>query len=205
MSTGNPIGIDVSHYQGTINWPEVKSAGNSFVSIKATQYSSGYEYADYYTQNIQPARDAGLIAGGFHMLTGTDDGATQGNYFLSVAKPKKGDLLPMLDMEQASGGTPDQVVEAAQGWLQVVEAAVGKKPFIYTTATYWNQIGNPSGFENNPLWVAEYEVPSPSLPQGWSLYTIWQHSDTGQVDGISATVDLDIFNAPADVLNDFRV
>ncbi len=139
------------------------------------------------------------------MLTGHDDGKTQGEYFLSVAKPQEGDLLPMLEVEQASGGTLEQAVAAAKGWLEVVEPAVGKKPFIYTNASYWQEIGNPSGFEGYPLWIAEYGVSSPRLPSGWSLYTIWQHSQTGSVSGIEGAVDLDTFDAPAGVLKAFQI
>lgn len=205
MSDENPTGIDVSHYQGNVDWAEVKAAGTTFAAIKATQYASGYEYQDYYPQQIQSARASGLVVGGYHMLTGYDNGKTQGEYFLSVAKPQKGDLIPMLDMEQASGGTPEQVVAAAKAWMDVVEQAVGKKPFIYTNTPYWEEIGNPTGFEDNPLWIAEYGVSSPKLPATWTLYTIWQHSQSGTVSGIDGDVDLDIFNAPLDVLKDFQI
>ena len=111
----------------------------------------------------------------------------------------------MLDLEQTHGASGSQVSEGALKWLDIVEKAVGQKPFIYTTASFFSQIGNPKGFEDYPLWVAEYGVSKPRLPNGWTLYTIWQHSQSGQVHGISGNVDLDSFNGPQSTLEIFRV
>ncbi len=205
MSENQLTGIDVSHYQGDVNWSEVKGAGESFVSIKATEHSSSYEYANYYTDNIVPARDAGLVAGGFHFFVGNENGKQQADYFLRIAKPQTGDLLPMLDLEQTSGASGSQFAAGAITWLETVGAAVGQKPFIYTTASFWSEIGNPSGFEDYPLWVAEYGVSAPKLPIGWTIYTIWQHSQNGQRAGVSGDVDLDQLNGSESVLDVFRV
>lgn len=198
-------GIDVSHYNGNIDWHSVKSDDKYFVSIKATEGVS-YSSAFYFTDNIHPARDAGLIAGGFHFFVGTDSGKDQAEYFLKVADPKPGDLLPMLDVEQTNGASDQQMADGMAEWMEVVERAVGKKPFIYVSASFWSQIGNPKGFEDNPLWVAEYtSAPSPKLPMGWHLYTIWQHSEASSVNGISGNVDADKFNGGLDQLDIFRV
>ncbi|MEM7300789.1 MAG: GH25 family lysozyme [Pseudomonadota bacterium] len=198
-------GIDASHYQSSVDWGEVAGDGIDFVSIKATQGSTPYSYSSYYTDNIQPARSAGLIAGGFHFFTGGESGKDQANQFLSVANPQRGDLLPMLDLEQTNGAGGSEIAQEALSWLQTVEAAVGGKPFLYTTASFFSQIGNPTGFEDYPLWVAEYGVTSPNLPQGWTEYTIWQHSESGSVTGISGAVDLDLFNGSKSHLKRFRV
>lgn len=85
---------------------------------------------------------------------------------MQVAKPQAGDLLPMLDLEQSSGASGSEVASGAFAWLKTVEEAIGQKPFLYTTASFFSEIGNPSGFENYPLWVAEYGVSSPTLPAG---------------------------------------
>jgi len=107
--------------------------------VEGTSYGS----TDYYAYNIGPARAAGLIAGGYHFLVGTEDGKAQADYFLSIAKPQKGDLLPMLDLEQTNGVSSSEVADAALAWLEVVGAAVGQKLFVYTTASLFSEIGNP--------------------------------------------------------------
>jgi len=200
----NPQGVDISHFQGEVDWSALKSGGLDFVAIKASQ-GTGYSQSSYYTENINKARAAGLIVGGYHFFTGTENGADQAKYFLQVAKPQAGDLLPMLDLEQSSGASGNEVASGALAWLKTVEEAIGQKPFIYTTKSFFAEIGNPSGFEDYPLWVAEYGVSTPKLPSGWSLHTIWQHSQSGQVSGISGDVDLDSFNGSSSTLDIFRV
>lgn len=200
----HPQGIDISHFQGEVNWNELISEGLDFVAIKATQ-GTEYSQSSYYTDNINNARSAGLIAGGYHFFTGNENGADQAKYFLQVANPQPGDLLPMLDLEQTNGASGNVIASEALDWLTTVEKAINQKPFLYTTASFFSEIGNPSGFENYPLWVAEYGVSSPTLPAGWSLYTIWQHSQSGQVSGISGDVDMDSFNGSSSVLEKFRI
>ncbi|WP_390911805.1 GH25 family lysozyme [Pseudosulfitobacter sp. SM2401] len=204
MAIPHPTGVDVSHFQGTVDFAKLKSGGQSFVSIKATQ-GTHYSSASYYTDNIDKARKTGLISGGYHFYSGTLDGADQANYFLEIAKPQKGDLLPMLDLEGDGGASPEQVASGALAWVDTVEKATGRKPFLYTTASFFAKIGNPKGFEECPLWVAEYGVTKPKLPAAWTLYTIWQYSQNGSVSGVTGDVDMDNFNGSAETLEKFRL
>ena len=204
MAAPNPTGVDVSHFQGNVDFAKLKSSGQSFVSIKATQ-GTHYSGASYYTENIDKARKSGLASGGYHFYSGTLDGTAQANYFLEITKPQKGDLLPMLDLEVDGGASADQVASGALAWVNTVEKAIGRKPFLYTTASFFAKIGNPAGFENCPLWVAEYGVTKPKLPAPWTLYTIWQHSQSGTVSGITGDVDMDSFNGSAATLEKFRL
>ncbi|WP_169054298.1 GH25 family lysozyme [Nitratireductor sp. XY-223] len=198
-------GIDVSRYQGTVDWGQVRDAGISFVAIKATEGASDYAYTDYFTENAGPARQAGLVVGGYHFFNPQADGKAQADYFLQIAQPRSGDLLPMLDLEQTGNAGAAQIAAGAQAWLETVATATGKKPLLYTTAGFWSQIGSPGGFGDYPLWVAEYGVDAPRLPQDWSAYTIWQHSQSGKVAGIDGAVDLDIFNGGQDQLHTIRL
>ena len=204
MAVPNPTGVDVSHFQGDVDWPKLKTGGQRFVSIKATQGTS-YSASSYYTDNIGKARSAGLIAGGYHFYSGTHDGTAQAEYFLKVTDPQKGDLLPMLDLEEDGGASAEQVATGALAWIDTVEKATGRKPFLYTTASFFAKIGNPKGFEDCPLWVAEYGVTKPKLPVGWTLYTIWQYSQSGTVSGVTGSVDMDNFNGSAATLEKFRL
>ena len=122
MATPHPSGVDLSHFQGNVDFPKLKSGGQSFVSIKATQGTS-YSASSYYTDNIVKARAAGLISGGYHFYSGAHDGVEQANYFLKVAQPQKGDLLPMLDLEEDGGASAQQV---ASGALAFVDTKSGK-------------------------------------------------------------------------------
>lgn len=70
----NPQGIDISHFQGEVDWSALKSDGLDFVAIKASQ-GTGYSQSSYYTENISKARSAGLIVGGYHFFTGNENGA----------------------------------------------------------------------------------------------------------------------------------
>ncbi|WP_419909046.1 glycoside hydrolase family 25 protein [Hoeflea sp.] len=198
-------GIDVSRYQGTVDWKQVQGSGVRFAAIKATEGAADYPYSDYYTQNAELARQAGLAVGGYHFFNPNADGKTQANYFLQVVQPKPGDLLPMLDLEQTGSASGAQIADGAQAWLETVRAATGRKPLLYTTAGFWSQIGSPAGFDNYPLWVAEYGVNQPHLPQGWSNYTIWQHSQSGKVAGIEGPVDLDLFSGAPEALKSIRL
>lgn len=204
MATPNPTGVDVSHFQGNVDFAKLKSGGQRFVSIKATQ-GTHYSSANYYTDNIAKARGAGLVSGGYHFYSGTLDGTEQANYFLKTADLQKGDLLPMLDLEGEGGASADQVVKGALAWVDTVEKATGRKPFLYTTASFFAKIGNPKGFEDCPLWIANYGVTKPKLPVGWTLYTIWQYSQSGTVSGITGDVDMDNFNGSAATLDKFRL
>ena len=111
----------------------------------------------------------------------------------------------MLDLEGDGGASPEQVASGALAWVDTVEKATGRKPFLYTTASFFAKIGNPKGFEECPLWVAEYGVTKPNLPAAWTLYTIWQYSQNGSVSGVTGDVDMDNFNGSADTLEKFRL
>lgn len=127
MATPHPTGVDISHFQGDVDFTKLKSGGQSFVSVKATQ-GTHYSSANYYTDNIEKARKCGLISGGNHFYSGTLDGVEQANYFLEIAKPQKGDLLPMLDLEGDGGASVEQVASGALAWVQTIEKATGRMP-----------------------------------------------------------------------------
>ncbi|MCY6379446.1 glycoside hydrolase family 25 protein [Hoeflea prorocentri] len=189
-------GIDVSRYQGGIDWAQVSAAGTRFVAIKATEGACDYAYCSHFETNAGQARNNGLAVGGYHFFSPSSDGKEQADYFLRIAQPAAGDLLPMLDLEQSGDASAAQIAAGAMGWLQTVEGAIGRRPFLYTTASFWNEIGAPKGFEAYPLWIADYGVATPALPDGWADYTVWQYSQQGKLAGVSGPVDLDILKRP---------
>jgi lysozyme len=191
--SGQVHGIDVSHYQGTVDWSQVAGAGMAFAFVKATQ---GAAYVDpLFAQNWDGARAAGLLCGAYHFFQPGDDPAAQAAHFLSVLGIPPGitgGLPPVLDVETLGSQTAVQVVEGVRTWLSTVEAAAGCTPIVYTSPHFWATLGT-SDFGGYPLWVAEYGVSTPKLPAGWTSWTFWQSSQSGQVAGVAGAVDLDVF------------
>ena len=110
-------GIDVSHWQGTIDWTQVAAAGKQFAYIKASEST---DFVDpLYVQNRAQARAAGLYVGAYHFAqpsTTAGDAVAEADHFIDVAAPTKGDLLPVLDLER-SGGLSSGALTA---WVQAL-------------------------------------------------------------------------------------
>ena len=195
----NPEGIDVSHYQGTINWNSVRSAGIEFAWIKATE---GTTYVDpKFGSNYPNAYYAGVIRGAYHFARpASSSGATQANFFATHGGAWSADNLTLpgaLDLEAGCSGLSQT---AMRNWINdfytTYKAKTGRDMVIYTTASWWSSCtGNWTGMgAKSPLWVAHWGVSSPSIPSGFPTWTAWQYSDHGSVSGISGAVDRDHFN-----------
>ncbi len=195
-------GIDASHYQGTVNWPAVASAGKRFVVMKATE---GQTYVDpTYAANHAAARAAGLLVSAYHFAdpsSSPDDAVLQADWFVNNAYLLPGDLVPALDLEQ-TGGLSTAALQAWVGaWLGEVYAKLGVRPMIYTSPTFWtNNMGDTATFASEGyavLWIAHWATTTPTVPAGnWGGHgwTFWQYSNCGSVLGISGCVDLDRYN-----------
>jgi lysozyme len=191
MSSAPLSGIDVSYYQGNIDWQSVKSAGVEFAFARATYGTTKIDPA--FHTNWQVMRNAAIIRGAYHFFVAAEDPVRQANFFANaVGSLSSGDLPPVLDVE-AGSGTNSSLVTDVQTWLTTVEQRLGLTPMIYTAPSYWNEYMN-GNFGKYPLWVAEYGVTTPRSVKGWSGWTFWQHSQSGHVSGIEGTVDLDYFN-----------
>lgn len=181
-------GIDVSHYQGVIEWHLVARAGKTFAFIKATE---GVQEVDTQFQaNWKGAQAAGLLRGAYHYYQPGEDPAQQAENFLRTVRMGPGDLPPVLDFEEV--GERSETIEGLRTWLTIVERATRKTPVIYTNPNIWSQIAS-SQFGRFPLWIANYGVAAPKVPAGWKSWTFWQFSDGGSVQGIQGHVDLDCF------------
>jgi lysozyme len=202
MSSNRPPGlpgIDVSKWQGDVDFQKVAAAGERYVFCRAC-YGTGADsrIADYWPK----VKAAGLPRGAYHYLVAGDDGAAQAEAFLKVFDGAgmaygPGDLPPAADVEDqkalASDATKKQFVDALRTWVDTVGQKLGTTPIVYTGTYFWGELGNPSGFEHCPLWIARYNDSVGSVPPGWSSWTFWQHSGSGTVDGIAGDVDLDVF------------
>jgi lysozyme len=186
-------GIDVSHYQGTVNWNSVAQAGYTFAFAKATE---GTTYKDpTFPTNWANMKSAGLVRGAYHYGHPGSSAVTQANFFVNYVKPTHGDLQLVLDLETTDGETPAQVWQWTQAFIKQVQTLTGRPGIIYTGYSFWvNSVGNPKNNLNCPLWVAAYGVSKPQVPPAWSTWSFWQYSDTGSVSGVSGACDLDYFN-----------
>jgi lysozyme len=192
-------GIDVSHYDGTIDWAKVKASGIDFAFMKATQ---GTTFVDPdFATNWKDAGAAGVIRGAYHYLQPELDATAQADFFIATAgMPATGDLPMALDLEVLDNLTGAQVAAAAQTFLARVQAKTGRVPVVYTSARFWGTLGtpgpSPTPFQPYALWDAQWTTACPNMPAPWMTWTFWQYASTGTVPGISgmANVDLDEYN-----------
>lgn len=189
-SEQNLTGIDVSKYQGKIDFEKVKAAGIRYVFVRATE---GITYQDaFFKQNLQEAREAGLVIGAYHFYETDDDPVSQLNNFTSLVSLQAGDLPPVVDIEKLHDKDQVDLTENIQTYLNGLERHYKTKPIIYSGKNFANKYI--TTFSDYPLWLAEYQSLYPTLPQGWDKWTFWQYSQTGKVDGISGDVDINRFN-----------
>ncbi|OOM78905.1 GH25 family lysozyme [Clostridium sp. BL-8] len=187
-SSGQYYGIDISNYDGTIDFNAVKSSGVQLVYIKATE---GTTFIDPYLQvNYSGASAAGLKTGFYHFLVGTSAPETQADNFYNNIKDKRNDLKPMLDIETSDFDVMDYTLRFIAEFKKVSNMNIG----IYTYSSF---ISNLDGrLSTYPLWEANYNnTPLQNLPTNsvWFSRVGHQYSDTGYVTGIGTDVDLDEF------------
>lgn len=196
----NPAGVDVSHYQGSINWTSVRNAGIQFAWIKATE---GTSYKDpNFNANYLHAYNAGVIRGAYHFARpDLSSGATQANYFASNGGAWSRDNLTLPGVLDIEGSCYGKSHASMQSWIldfyNTYKARTGRDMVIYTSASWWNNCtGGWSGMSaRSPLWVAHWtSASSPTIPSGFPYWTIWQYTSTGSVSGIGGNVDRDRFN-----------
>ncbi len=185
-------GIDVSEYQGNIDFNLVKTSGIDIVYIRS---SEGTNFVDpYFRQNYDNAKAAGLKVGFYHYVTSrsVDEAYVEADYFASVIDGTSPDCLLAMDFEYFDGLANSEVNAISLAFMQRLEAATGKKCIVYSDAYNAGNVFD-SSLSIYPLWIAEYGVAEPELYNNWNSWTGFQYSDTGSVSGISDYVDLDKF------------
>jgi lysozyme len=201
-------GIDVSNWQGTIDWQKVKSAGVQFVFIKASQGTGFHDR--FFPVNIKAARLSGIACGAYHFFEPMQPAQSQAENFLSMLGAlEKGDLPPVLDVETPANWTPLSVadrVKAVTVWLGLVEKQLGTKPLLYMSSSFSGDVlGADSELKRYPLWLAHYtKAAQPWVPAPFQSWAFWQYSNTGKTDGITGDVDQDWFNGNVDDLQKLR-
>jgi lysozyme len=194
-------GVDVSSDQGKINWPRAASAGIKFAFIRA---SDGFYHDKRFAENMAGAKAAGVLRGSYQYFRASRDGAEQAKDFLKILGDDVGDFAPTADVETNDGVSAKKLATELTKWVQVVSAATGRTPIIYTAPGLWSGWRMPAKFGAEPLWVAHWtKAKQPHLPTGWTQWTFWQYNAYGHVPGIGSGVDLDYFHGTIDELKVF--
>jgi GH25 family lysozyme M1 (1,4-beta-N-acetylmuramidase) len=205
-------GIDVSRFQGEIEWERVGETKVEFAFVQASRGDGGdcavapdrCGADEFYEANYLGATEAGIRVGAYHRAfadgrgrkSARRDARKEANLFLDhVGALREGDLLPALDLESPFGGLNRRSLRAwVHTWLKKVRARLDVRPIIYTNTSSWQATGDTRKFarRGHRLWVANWGVSSPSVPaddwngEGW---TIWQYTSSGRVKGIDGRVD----------------
>lgn len=202
-------GIDVSHYQGTINWASVAGSGISFAMCKATE---GTTYQDpTFEANFEGIQEAGLYRGAYHFARPASNATAQADFFVETVSAtgnafNSRTMQLVLDLETDDGLGPSAVWSWVQTFVARIKVLTGRPCIIYTGYYFWNDnVGAPTDNLDCPLWIASYTSPDPvGTPTAWSEvgWAFWQYDDNGaatpggaaaSIPGISGNVDVDYF------------
>ena len=183
-------GIDVSKYQGDIDWAAIARNKNiKFAYIKATE---GATYVDpRFEENIAEARKHGVKVGCYHFLRSSSTIADQFENMKRYVRREEQNLVPMIDVESMGKWSQQQLVDSLHAFAVMIYEHYRVAPIIYTYVNFYNR--NLAGrFTNYPLFIARYTEPEPELSDG-TKYVIWQYTERGRVNGIKGNVDLSRF------------
>jgi lysozyme len=200
-------GLDVSHWQGPIDWLQVAGDGNTFAFAKATEGTTITDVT--YAINRAGAQGVGMQLGAYHFArpAGSTDAARtanaigQADHFVDVAQTTGGDLPPVLDLETKGGLAQAALLTWTRAWLDEVSARTGVRALVYTSPNFWKTAAADSPViagAGSKLWVAHWTTnASPLVPGsnwGGTGWTFWQWTDCTKVPGIAHCVDGDRVN-----------
>lgn len=181
-------GIDVSHYQGDIDWKQVADTKEvGYVYIKATE--SNWYIDNTYEYNLNEARRNGLLVGSYHFFHATSTTEEQLAHMTAFVKKEQQDLVPMIDVEKIKGVSVEVYVARLHEFLDAVEMYYGCKPLLYTYYNFYHKYLQGEGFEGYPMMLAHYRADEPPVLNDGRKYEFWQYSSTGRISGIRGNVD----------------
>ncbi|MEP7323045.1 MAG: GH25 family lysozyme [Saprospiraceae bacterium] len=182
-------GIDVSHFQGKVDWEQVKEQNVLFAFIKATE---GLDHCDtMFYVNWKSLKLTDIKRGAYHFFIPNLDPKLQAENFMMNVSLQNGDLPPVLDMEVTDYNDPDALVENIRTWLNLMSIAYKTKPILYTNLkAYFRFIAG--RFDDYPVWIARYSDRAPDLGNNKD-WAFWQYANSGKIEGIREDVDFDAF------------
>lgn len=187
-------GIDVSKHQGYIYWASVKkmkidSISIDFAFMKATE---GISDADgMFKRNWEQTKQNNITRGAYLYFIATKDGKLQANNFIKNVRLEKGDLPPVIDIEENYNVDSKTLQKRLADCIAALQNKYGVKPIIYSYVDFYNN-NLSDRFDSIPLWIAHYtDLDMPNISRNWLF---WQHNDGGSVNGITEKVDFNVFN-----------
>jgi lysozyme len=200
-------GIDVSHWQGEIDWAKIAKSGVKFAFIKATEFPDRRitVFVDQnLKKNIQGTQQNNILWGAYHFFRTHIDPVIQAQVFCQTVGLFTS-LPPVIDLEVAgSKGTPLNTKVLA--FIQEVQRITDRTPIIYTSGGFWrsymlfNRRVDTDWAQTYPLWLAQYTSNWPTIPYPWASWDFWQYSSNGRLPGIPGAVDLNWFIGSYDEL-----
>jgi lysozyme len=191
--------MDMFNNQSSSLWSDAVGQGLQFAFVRV---SGGLVPDSFFEQNYTAAQQAGLVRGAYQFFEPQEDPVAQAALVLSkIGTLGMGDLPPALAVEVTSDLTPAAMAVQIHAWVATVENALGRPPIIVTSALFWNTgVAADPSFANELLWIADWNVACPLVPDPWQNWTFWQYTDDGLRLGLAP--DLDEFNGTvADLVN----
>ena len=195
-SNSVPDMIDVSHWQGEIDWKKVYDSGIRYAYIKISQGNSLAD--DRCRENIRKARAAGIRVGVYHFFTTKCSAEEQFRWFCKLYREEEMDLRPMLDVERNTGWSKEQLQRSVKCFMDACEAKFGYRPVLYSYQIFYNR-WLASAFWQETLMLALYREDRAPVTDGKGHASIWQYSDHGRINGIKGRVDMNKFHRDLDI------
>lgn len=185
-------GIDISEFQGEIDFEEVRRSGIEAVYIRV----GAGEYTDeYFAENYERAKAAGLKIGFYHYVTArsVDEGRRQARFFASLAAGREPDMRLAMDFEYFGSLSVSQINAISEAYLDELTALTRREAVIYSDLSNARNIFSRALAEKYPLWAAQYGADEPSANGKWREWVGFQYTNEGRVGGIYGNVDRNIF------------
>lgn len=186
-------GIDVSHWEGRIDFRKVREAGIRIVYIKATQ---GRDIVDSdFERNYREAERENLRIGFYHYVMARDleEAKEEAVFFYDKIRDKRQHVRPAMDFEEFGRLSHQEIRNISLQFLRELETRDGHRPVIYSDASNATHVFDDDRLREYPLWIAQYGVERPDMENRWRRWSGWQYTDSGRVRGIAGKVDRDYF------------
>ena len=178
-------GIDISHFQGLVDWNQLQDQSIQFVIIKASQ---GNHYIDkHYQSNWKKSQSTTLWRGAYHYLDPEYSGISQALHFIKTTQGNFGEFAPVVDLEAFEDKKVEDVIGVLAEYLAIIEQKTGCLAIIYTSPNFWRQLDD-HDYGRHALWLADY-AEKPQIPNGWKTWSMWQYTNKGKIQGINGLID----------------
>jgi lysozyme len=193
------VGIDVSEYQGVIQWNQVKTVEATFpIGFALIRATAGKDKVDtQFLNNWKNSKQSKLLRGAYHYYRPNENSVAQADLFIKTVKLEIGDLPPVLDIESMpKNQSIDSLKVGLRRWLNKVDAHYNIKPIIYTNQKFYEDFLK-DDFSEFQFWIANYNFFIETMQEDWLF---WQFTEKATIDGIDGNVDVNLYNGTPKML-----